>query len=56
MPRSMASDLGLYGLPMCHEKDARRIWVKHLNLFKKRLNREIKMIEIRASTVKLILI
>ena len=28
MLRSVASDLGLYCLPMSHKKDARLIWVK----------------------------
>ena len=27
MPRSVASDLGLYCLPMSHKEEARRIWV-----------------------------
>ena len=30
----VASDLGLYSLPMSHKKDARHIWVKHLTLLK----------------------
>ena len=28
-PRSAASHLGLFCLPMSHKKDARLIWVKH---------------------------
>ena len=27
-PHSVASDLGLHCLPMCHKKDVRHIWVK----------------------------
>ena len=32
MPRSAASDLGLYCLPMSDKKDARLKWVKSLHL------------------------
>ena len=28
-PHSVASDLGLHGLPMSHKKDARHLWVKN---------------------------
>ena len=28
-PLAVASDLGLYYLPMSHKKDARHIWVKN---------------------------
>ena len=28
-PHSVASDLGLYYLPMSHKKDARHIWVEN---------------------------
>ena len=32
-PRSAASHLGLFCLPMSHKKDARLIWVKALNKY-----------------------
>ena len=31
-PLSVASDLGLHYLPICHKKDAMHIWVKMLLL------------------------
>ena len=31
MPRSAASDLGLYCFPKSHKKDARLIWVNVVN-------------------------
>ena len=41
MPRSVASDLGLHGLPISQKCDARLIWVKvpvNLHLFETRIS------------------